>query len=147
MARLYEIVATSIATGIVFLFLTTSHAHAALGERASPSQSGPYTVRESAVGGVKIREYAAPDGTIFAITWRGLGHPDLTPFLGSYYAEYEAMNRNAAAGRKKRTNRLAHSSVSTQHVVVRKFGHLRSARGLAYVPALLPKGVEPGELQ
>jgi hypothetical protein len=137
-------------SGIFLLLLAAPHAYGVLGEKAVGARAAlgaSYTVRETAHGATRIREYASSEGTIFAVTWRGLGHPDLTPYLGQYYSEYEAANRNAAAGKMRRTSRVSHSSVRTGSLVVNRSGHLRSARGIAYVPALLPKGVEPSELQ
>jgi Protein of unknown function (DUF2844) len=109
--------------------------------------TGSYTVHELVTGARRVREYASPDGTIFAVTWSGVGHPDLSALLGSYFADFEATNRKLASGKHHAAGRVAHSTVTGEKVVVRRSGHMRSARGLAYVPSLVPQGVSPNDLQ
>ena len=42
------------------------------------SVQGSYSVQESTLGGVAVREYVLPNGVVFAVTWRGIKHPDLS---------------------------------------------------------------------
>ena len=61
--------------------------------RASIKQSdyGSYRVHEMQLpSGTVLREYAAPDGKIFAVTWNGPFIPNLKQTLGSYFAEFSA---------------------------------------------------------
>ncbi len=84
--------------------------------------------------GTKLREYVAPDGTVFAVAWNGTHAPNLASLLGSYYAEYRAA---AASGPFP----LHRSSVRTPHVFVETGGPMRALWGRAIVPSLLPQGV------
>lgn len=89
-----------------------------------------------------VHQYADATGRIFAVTWTGLGHPDLAVLFGSYYAEYQAAVQTGAV---KRGGRL--SSTQTNDLVVRLSGLPRHVGGLAYVPSLLPAGVDPRALK
>src|SRR5215813_12694053 len=50
---------------------------------------GAYRVHESQLSsGTVVREYAAPNGNVFAVTWRGPFVPNLKHLLGRYFEEY-----------------------------------------------------------
>jgi hypothetical protein len=84
--------------------------------------------------GMKVREYVAPDGTVFAVAWRGPRAPNLPSLLGNYYAEY----RDAASNGPFFLHR---SNVKTAHIVVETGGPMRALWGRAIVPSLIPAGV------
>jgi hypothetical protein len=97
---------------------------------------GGYTVHELATGGNTVREYVGPGGVVFAVTWSGLAVPDLGPLLGSYAGEYQQATGEAQRVRGRRASRVAGADV-----VVERWGHMRDRHGRAYLPALLPPGV------
>jgi hypothetical protein len=88
-------------------------------------------------GGTTIREFVSADGIVFAVAWNGIAHPDLRPLLGAYHGEYrdEALDSPHVKGRRSRR-------VAAENVVVERWGHPRDLHGRAYLPALLPPGVE-----
>ncbi|MBJ6727385.1 DUF2844 domain-containing protein [Geomesophilobacter sediminis] len=99
--------------------------------------SGPgYTVEEIAYDGTTVREFVSPAGIVFGIAWVGYLHPDLTQLLGSYAGEY-----STALKQGKRVRGLKRQRVTTDNVVVEKWGHMRALQGRAYAPALVPSGV------
>lgn len=102
-----------------------------------------YTIREIKSEGVLVREYISKAGNIFGVTWKGNFQPDLQPLLGRYFKDY------SASIKKPTKRRLRGSRVVTKgtSVVVEKYGHMRSLSGRAYVPALLPLGVDPNEIK
>ena len=106
------------------------------------SQAGPgYTVHAmTAASGTAIREYAAPDGQVFAVTWSGPAMPDLRQLLGSYFSTYAS---DTTARRSGHSHRL----VDRPELVVRSSGHQRSFSGKAYVPSMVPTGVAIDDLQ
>lgn len=108
---------------------------------ATTAQPG-YTVQVITSDATSVREYVSPDGTVFAITWNGMMHPDLTALLGSYAAEYRQALRNTPhrAG-------VRHQQVQGKRVIVEKWGHMRNLQGRAYVPALVPSGVTIDEIK
>ena len=117
------------------------------GAPVTAAPASAYTVYEFTAGARRIREYASPSGAIFAITWVGGRHPDLSVLLGSYFAEYDTMNRALnPAKRRKKFGRVTYSNLTGQNVVVQTFGQMRSARGIAYCPALVPSGVSLNDL-
>jgi hypothetical protein len=100
-----------------------------------------FTVHELRVGSSLVREYVSPAGLVFAVAWNGLTHPDLSTLLGSYHAEYADARRNVRAQGSRR-----HQTLETDNVVVETWGHMRSLQGRAYVPALVPPGVDVHDL-
>jgi hypothetical protein len=147
-----------LALGLAAFFLTTAGpVQAALGEsadsvssdqtaiaakRVSKTVQNGYTVQELGSDSVILREYISSTGIIFAIAWNGLIHPDLTTLLGSYAGEYGAALRFA---QREHGNR--HRKIETDQVVVEKWGHMRNLQGRAYVPALIPSGVNVDEIK
>jgi hypothetical protein len=101
-----------------------------------------YTVQEIVSDAVTVREYVSPGGVIFAIAWNGLIHPDLTPLLGTYAAEYEDSLR-----RTEHEPGRGRLHVESNRVVVEKWGHMRNLQGRAYIPALIPTGVAVHEIR
>ncbi|HEX3343729.1 MAG TPA: DUF2844 domain-containing protein [Polyangiaceae bacterium] len=82
--------------------------------------------------GVVVEEYVSPAGAVYAITWRGPRMPDLRELLGSYFSRLAAHPR---AGHHR-------MSVTGADLVVRSSGHRRSFTGRAWVPSLVPSGVD-----
>ncbi|QSV45306.1 DUF2844 domain-containing protein [Geobacter benzoatilyticus] len=153
-----QLFALTLIPGLLMAPLTfTSRAEAALGERATPvsaarkasaasqtttAASSGYTVQEIKTGATNVREYITPSGIVFAVTWKGVSHPDLTPILGSYTSGYRQ-----ALGQAKRMRGQRRSMVSSDKVVVEKWGHMRNLQGKAYVPSLIPNGVNIDEIK
>jgi hypothetical protein len=138
-------------------FFGTHVAQAALGESADSvkadrhafsAQPGAikvhngYTVHEIVSDAVSIREYVSPSGVVFAIAWNGLIHPDLTPLLGTYAAEYQKVLQRSphTPGRRFR-------QIKTNRIVVEKWGHMRNLQGRAYAVDLIPQGVTINEIK
>jgi hypothetical protein len=105
---------------------------------------GPvYSVMELQTAlGVTIREFLRADGTVFAVSWIGPFKPDLRQLLGRYFAAFENAPRADRAHRSR-----THSHITLPEVVVYSDGRPRAFAGLAYVPALLPTGVDPAGLK
>lgn len=100
-----------------------------------------YSVHEIASpSGAVVREYATPEGIIFAVAWEGPTPPDIANLLGQYFAPY------AAALRGQRGDH-SHAYVNQSELVVQSRGHLRAFSGHAYLRSLLPAGVTPDQLQ
>ena len=91
-----------------------------------------YTVHviEGATG-TTVREFIAPSGKVFAVTWNGPLLPDFEQTLGKYFPEYNANASSPHVGRR-------HLSFQGTDLVVSSNGHMRAFYGIAYVPSLLP---------
>jgi hypothetical protein len=100
-----------------------------------------YTVERMQSSAHQVREFLSPSGVVFAVSWDGISHPDLSKLLGAYAGEYR---RAAAAQLGPRGRR--HRVVRTDRLVVETWGHMRSLHGRAYVPALVPQGVSVDDL-
>lgn len=89
-----------------------------------------------------VREYVSPSGTVFAVAWEGVSRPDLSVLLGSYAAPYRRALETAGPSRGRRARRIEAGGA-----IVETWGHQRALHGRAYVPALLPPGVKPDDVQ
>ena len=115
-------------------------AHLKASLRVSPSTG--YSVHElKADTGTLVREYATPEGRVFGVSWDGPWRPDLRQLLGEYFADYQEAVKN------KRTGVNGPISRSTSRLVVEMSGRPRAFYGRAYVPALVPSGIEPSGIR
>jgi hypothetical protein len=144
--------------GLTALALANSGlAQATLGEKAesvakdrkalsavqrSTTSSAKYSVQEIASDSTTVREYISTSGVIFAVAWNGIAHPDLTALLGSYTGEYQKAARQTPRKPGRRSLK-----VKSDGIVVEKWGHMGNLRGRAYVPALIPQGVNADDIK
>lgn len=93
--------------------------------------------RVTTVAGVTVREFSGADGVVFAIAWSGPTIPDLQQLYGSYFSVYRS-------ARQARTGAGYRSAVRVRgtRLVAHASGHMRAYAGSAYVPALVPPGVD-----
>ena len=87
--------------------------------------------------GQTVREYLDRRGQVFAVTWSSVAPPDLAQVLGPYHPQYAAGLSALDHPGLKRSVRVA-----TPALIVESSGHLRAYSGRAYLPALLPGGVD-----
>jgi hypothetical protein len=89
-----------------------------------------------------VREYVAPSGVVFAVTWEGLSPPDLSAVLGAYAGPIRRALEQGGGHSGRRARRI-----EAEGAVVETWGHMRAMRGRAYVPALVPTGVALDEIR
>jgi Protein of unknown function (DUF2844) len=111
------------------------------GVHSKAQAPGGYTVHDIAAGTVSIKEYVSKDGYVFAVTWHGNIHPDLSILLGSHFGEFKQMEEKTPLGKGRRMR-----TVKTSKIVVARGGHMRALEGRAYQPELVPPGVKVEEL-
>ncbi len=100
-----------------------------------------YTVHEIQTSqGTLVREYVAPTGVVFAVSWRGPKMPDLRQTLGSYFTQFSDAPRPAHPNH-------AHFAISQPNLVLQSSGHMRAYSGRAYDPQLLPADVAVTDIQ
>lgn len=122
---------------------TTTPAGAAAGSsairRAVPART--YTIQDvQARGGVMIREYLAADGRVVAVSWNGPVMPNLEQLLSTYFEPY----REELAKRGPSRGPVV---LRRDNLVVEAGGHMRSFRGRAYLPGLLPADLPIDEIK
>lgn len=133
--------------------------HAALGDRplpapattaSAPSAQKSASLREANPNtgwsrqqrtldtGTQVQEFVNTQGIVFAVAWQGPVLPDLNTLLGSYFARY------ARAGQTARDSRRFGGSIQINEsgLVMQSTGRMRNFAGYAYVPALVPPGVD-----
>ncbi|KUM03244.1 DUF2844 domain-containing protein [Chromobacterium subtsugae] len=102
---------------------------------------GAFSVQQSQdAAGRLIKQYAAADGTVFAVAWSGGSLPDLQQLLGSYFPAY----RQAQLANRNGLN-VMRGQVGS--FVVSSHGRMGAFKGFAYDSALLPAGVTPDQLK
>ena len=99
-----------------------------------------YSVDQLQTGeGITIREFVSA-GVVFAVTWQGPYRPDPRQLFGRYFDIYLNAPRTTDSSRTR-------SRIEQPELVVHSSGHMRAFAGLAYLPNLLPAGVNAGDLQ
>ncbi|MGA2409883.1 MAG: DUF2844 domain-containing protein [Candidatus Binataceae bacterium] len=88
---------------------------------------------------LKVREYVTPKGKVFGVAWQGPQPPDLHVLLSSFFGDWKA------AAQSSRTQSIHHSEVRTSSLIVQMGGQMGFVTGRAWVPALVPQGVDAGE--
>jgi Protein of unknown function (DUF2844) len=116
-------------------------AHMKAQVRSLPATNYTLHTLDLANGG-EVRQYAAADGTVFAVAWNGPGRPDLRQLLGTHFETVQT--DNAPARGRFRRHPLA---VQRTDFVMRTGGHSGAFFGVAYLPRALPAGVSEGDIR
>ena len=104
-------------------------------------QRSNYRVHEIQLpSGTVLREFAALDGTVFAVAWSGPAIPNLRQALGRYFDIYVTAAKAKHAGHR-------HLEIQQSDLVVQSSGHMRAFSGRAYLPQSLPAGTTVAELR
>jgi len=84
--------------------------------------------------GTVVHQYVSPAGIVFAVTWSGPRMPDLRELMGTYFDKMAQAQRAPTGG---------HNLVIRKgdDLVVKGVGHPGSFSGRAWVPSLVPAGV------
>lgn len=101
-----------------------------------------YSLQELKSETTTVREYLTPEGVVFAVAWNGLVHPDLSVLLGCYDEEYRS-----ALAEQQRVPGRRQKQVRSQRLIVETWGHMRNLQGRAYLPELVPEGVNLYEIR
>jgi hypothetical protein len=122
---------------------TVERDRAHMAARVASAQAASYRVHTLTLAnqGV-VKEFTRPDGTVFAIAWRGPGRPDLRQLLGARFSQLQAENAPAAGRRIRRP-----MSVNRSDLVVHSAGHPGGFWGFAYLPAMQPADFSLGDLK
>jgi len=136
----------------VAVALAASSAHAALGEPAASvtvEQAQLHAARRQTFGpqvqvhtlqwadGSQVRQYAGPDGRIYAVAWNTRGKPQLALLLGSHYDRYVAAVRAAQRARPG----IQHAGQWPDgELVVEAVAHGTVFSGRAYLSTMIPAG-------
>jgi Protein of unknown function (DUF2844) len=98
--------------------------------------------------GTVVREFVSPQGAVFGVAWEGQFPPDLQQLLGPYYQQAEQAQAAAQpSGSQQPRRRRAPIVVETPGLVLYETGHVRSFHGQAYIPQLVPQGVQTSDIR
>jgi len=108
------------------------------------AQVGSYTVYTlTSPSGTVVREYLSSGGVVFAVAWQGPFVPSMQQILDTYFQAYSSaanLQRESHVGRRP-------LNIQQPGLVVQTGGHMRDYFGRAYVPSLLPSGVNPNDVR
>jgi hypothetical protein len=103
-------------------------------------QRASFRVHEMSLpSGTVLRQYATPDGLVFAVTWSGPTMPDLRQTLGRYFPTY-------VAGAKANGAKHRQLQIKSADLIVQAGGRIRSFTGRAYLASAMPAGVTVQDL-
>ena len=95
--------------------------------------------------GTVVREFVSPAGAVFGVAWEGQFPPDLQQLLGPYYQQAQQAQQEASSAQQPRRRR-APVAIETPGLVMYESGHVRSFHGQAYIPQLVPQGVQTSDI-
>ena len=101
-----------------------------------------YVMHEITTSGTVVREYVSPAGAVFGVAWEGQFPPNFQQLLGPYYQQ----SQQASASQQPRARR-APIVIETPGLVFQQTGHARSFHGVAYIPQLIPNGVQASDIR
>jgi hypothetical protein len=103
----------------------------------------------STTWGGKVREYVSPGGAVFGVAWEGQFPPNLEQLLGPYYAQAQQAQAAAVKAASDQVPQVRRGPVviNTPGLVVIETGHMRNFHGQAYIPQLVPQGVQAGDIR
>jgi len=109
---------------------------AQMGASVRITRTATHAVHElQAPGGQVIREYVSPSGIVFGVVWQGASKPDLKQLLGDHFEEVQqALQRRGV--------RRGPVVINEPGVIFEMGGHMRAFAGRAFLPQLLPSGVQ-----
>jgi hypothetical protein len=103
-----------------------------------------HTVHEiQTPSGIVVREYVAPSGAVFAVTWHGPRHPDLRQVLGAYFDPFT----QAVRGQRAVRHGLGPRVIQQAGFTVVLSGHMGALSGTAYLPQSFPVGIRAEEIR
>lgn len=95
--------------------------------------------------GAMVHEYTNAQGQVFAVRWAGPGKPDLRGLLGSHFGALQAANARQLPRFGRHLRRAL--AVDSPDLKIRNEGHMGFFWGLAWLPSVMPAGVDPSDLQ
>jgi hypothetical protein len=153
---------------IVFLFALPLPMWATLGDNASSVltdqarmkgtlhsvDNRTYVLHEiTTSSGGKIREYVSPGGAVFGVAWDGQLPPNLQQLLGPYLQQAKQARQAKLVQAPQDTSQKAPPArrapvvVQTPGLVLYETGHVRSYHGVAYIPQLMPQGMQASDIR
>jgi hypothetical protein len=132
---------------LLFLCISFS-AHAVLGEKIQASASVKvlrqtrFSRFEKSQPKLTVHEFADNGGRVFAVTWQGKTHPDLSILLGSHLADFQ---RLLAKARQQRPGR-GPISIEEDGLHIEMGGPPRAVFGRVWLSSQIPVGVDQDEI-
>lgn len=93
-----------------------------------------------------VREYVSTDGKVFGVAWRGPFLPNLQQLLGDSYATFAQAAQDARSAQPRRSRNVP-LTVEQPGLVVHSGGHMHAYVGHAYIPVMVPQGVDTATIR
>jgi hypothetical protein len=92
---------------------------------------------------IRIRQYVAPTGQIYAVSWDGPAMPDIRALFGTWFGRYQ----QGAIEAQSNAGGLHSSNIEGSDLVVQSSVRLREFTGRAWLSAALPAGVTSTDIE
>lgn len=117
----------------------------------SSTDKSTYVVHQITTSLGTVREFVSPAGVVFGVAWQGQFPPDFQQLLGPYYQQLQqAIAQQKVAeqsGEQVYRRRRGPVIVKSDTLVFSQGGQMRNFRGQAYIPQLVPQGVQTNAIQ
>jgi hypothetical protein len=110
------------------------------GQHAVIAKAGYSLHQINRLDGSVVKEFVSPAGIVFGVSWQGHRTPNLQQLLGSYMTNFQQGQRVQVIPRRAVT-------IQDDNFVFSSMGHMRTFRGRAYVPGLVPANLTPEVVQ
>jgi hypothetical protein len=107
---------------------------------------GAYVMHEITTTTGAVREFVSPGGAVFGVAWVGQFPPNFQLLLGPYYQQVQQAIAQQASEQPTRRRR-GPVMIETPGIVFSQGGHMRSFHGQAYIPQLVPQGVQTSDIR
>jgi hypothetical protein len=108
------------------------------------SNGSPLSWVESTDGNqIRIRQYVAASGQIYAVSWDGPAMADVQALLGTWFNRYQ----QGAIAAQESASSLHSSLVDSHGLVVESNARLRDFSGRAWLPSAMPAGVTSADIE
>ncbi len=120
-----------------------SHEAQGLGGDPQVTHHEHYSVHEMSRQWSRVREYAAGNGKVFALAWKGKTHPDLSGLMGPYLKDF----KSAIGHAREHVHHGGVLSISENGLHVEMGGHMGAVYGRVWLEDQVPAGMDLGDVQ
>ena len=115
----------------------------ATGTQRTVTQHGKYSVHEIAPKKYKLHQFMDPNGKVFALSWTGRTHPDLSTLLGVHFQKVQDAIKAARQNRHGRAPLV----IDVDNIHLEMSGTSMSMQGRVWLADQVPSGVSTDELR
>lgn len=129
----------SLGGGKESLFVQSQRLHVPI----KKTQRLSYSLHEMKRGHLQLREFMTNHGKVFAVSWSGSKHPNLSQITGAHYEDF----RSALEKAKKKHRGHGPLRIELNNFYLELGGSMRSVYGRMWLKNQIPQGVTQNEIR